>query len=689
MKIKEVIFENFKPYYGKVRFDLTVTDNRNIVLIGGRNGQGKTSFLVGVVWCLYGKRIKEVDAVFRQEVKIYANFLERSLNWIARDEGKTSFSIEVIFDDVELSEFFTKSEQKTVQIGIKRTYNSESRDDSLLEIFMDGKEYSLLSEESEKINFIEDYIIPIETAKFIFFDAEKIADIAALKSNEQASVMNDALGKILGLSVYENLRKDIEDYANDLQRAEAPETLKQEIASWQHNSDFSSSEKQKKEEEIELNEEKIDDLDSEIGKLTNEIMRRGTDYATIDIETLKDKELKLNAQLEEIKGKFREVENVIPFCISAHKLAEVVEQVDKEIAQRNARIQKAGLLNETRDFAKKLFHLPPYPKEDDIEPEQKNFYYEKAKTLILDLLSKDLEDVTLSFEHDLDKSDIKNLKDVSISIQQYSKDTFDAIFSEYMRVKNEYEEAVQDRRRAEASAKDEIVQEYKEQRRERQRERDKLIDKTGALRENVRKLSVEIIRSENQIKRLLEKVELSNKYKEQLKLIGKYIRVLDEFVQSQKEQKKNKIAENLTIELGRLLNKKNLVNSVEINILLGKKNKGMEVRLYNDKRVETEPSTDMSKGEQQLYISALLKAILAEAIQDLPILIDTPLGRLDQEHRDNILQYYYPRLSEQVIIFSTNTEIRSSDLFKIDRFVSKCYRLENQLNKTTVQEGYF
>ncbi len=69
MIIKEIIFENFKPYCGKVNLDLQTTPEKNVVLIGGRNGQGKTSFLVGVVWCLYGKNMASVDEIFSKEVK--------------------------------------------------------------------------------------------------------------------------------------------------------------------------------------------------------------------------------------------------------------------------------------------------------------------------------------------------------------------------------------------------------------------------------------------------------------------------------------------------------------------------------------------------------------------------------------------------------------------------------------------
>ena len=97
MKFSEVEFKKFKPYYKKVGFDLSVSKDSNIVLIGGRNGQGKTSFLVGVVWCLYGKSIGNVDEVYKKEIKgNYTKFLTKSLNRVAQSEGIHEFSVKVV-----------------------------------------------------------------------------------------------------------------------------------------------------------------------------------------------------------------------------------------------------------------------------------------------------------------------------------------------------------------------------------------------------------------------------------------------------------------------------------------------------------------------------------------------------------------------------------------------------------------
>jgi DNA sulfur modification protein DndD len=85
----------------------------------------------------------------------------------------------------------------------------------------------------------------------------------------------------------------------------------------------------------------------------------------------------------------------------------------------------------------------------------------------------------------------------------------------------------------------------------------------------------------------------------------------------------------------------------------------------------------------------LIKAILKESVKYLPIFIDTPLGRLDEEHRDSITKKYYPALSEQVVLFSTNSEISPKRFKEISGNISKSYLLFNDGVNTNLKSGYF
>ena len=69
MFIKEIELNNFRIYKGKNTITILPSEDKNIVLISGKNGFGKTIFLMSVVWCLYGKQMEKVDELYDKEIK--------------------------------------------------------------------------------------------------------------------------------------------------------------------------------------------------------------------------------------------------------------------------------------------------------------------------------------------------------------------------------------------------------------------------------------------------------------------------------------------------------------------------------------------------------------------------------------------------------------------------------------------
>ena len=70
--------------------------------------------------------------------------------------------------------------------------------------------------------------------------------------------------------------------------------------------------------------------------------------------------------------------------------------------------------------------------------------------------------------------------------------------------------------------------------------------------------------------------------------------------------------------------------------------------------------TQLSAGEKQIYAIAMLDALARTSGRRLPVVIDTPLGRLDSQHRSNLVTSYFPRASHQVILLSTDVEVDES-----------------------------
>jgi DNA sulfur modification protein DndD len=133
-------------------------------------------------------------------------------------------------------------------------------------------------------------------------------------------------------------------------------------------------------------------------------------------------------------------------------------------------------------------------------------------------------------------------------------------------------------------------------------------------------------------------------------------------------------------------NQTKFIEEVKVTILAS--GQGMKITLFDQDDNEIRKES-LSSGEKQIYISCLIKAILKESVKNLPIFIDTPLGRLDEEHRDSITKKYYPALSEQVVLFSTNSEITPKRFKEISGNISKSYLLFNDGVNTNLKSGYF
>lgn len=147
MIIKEIELNNFRIYKGVNTIDLTPDGDRNIIIVSGNNGFGKTTFLMSLVWCLYGRQMDKVDDLYRKEIEEkggYSKYIGNSLNIQAKKEGETRFSVSVTFTDVEIPDV------PCTDIKITRSYDSATNYDDELEIFIDGRKSDLFSGTKEK-----------------------------------------------------------------------------------------------------------------------------------------------------------------------------------------------------------------------------------------------------------------------------------------------------------------------------------------------------------------------------------------------------------------------------------------------------------------------------------------------------------------------------------------------------------
>jgi DNA sulfur modification protein DndD len=135
-----------------------------------------------------------------------------------------------------------------------------------------------------------------------------------------------------------------------------------------------------------------------------------------------------------------------------------------------------------------------------------------------------------------------------------------------------------------------------------------------------------------------------------------------------------------------LLHKSNLVHRVEIDT------EAFTLALF-DSAGQAVPKHRLSAGEKQLLAIALLWGLARASGRQLPVAIDTPLGRLDSSHRNNLVEKYFPQASHQVLVLSTDTEIREAEVEQLrsSNAISREYLLhyDPKQHQTQVKPGYF
>ena len=407
MKLSNIEINNFRQYYNAVNIDLTTNSDENIIIIGGRNGYGKTNLLLSIVWCLYGEKISQIDDNFKKEIqkeKNYSSFMQQSINWTAKKENKDTFSVSILISEIELPEL-TKLNSNSESVIITRTFNVTNMNEKL-SISDPITNDEIFDDEAEKINFINDYIIPIDAAKFVFFDAEKISEIANLSIKEEGSFINDALGKILGLDTYDTLIEDVEFYINNLKKEGAAKNLQEQIVDKEKAIELSRIDIEKLEEENAEKLKEIDDLTKTIRQYNNLISQNSKQgNSTFNRESILLEMEKLRTKELELTEKFNELSEVIPLAILTGKLEEVNEHL--EIQEKNELSQKSSKENSEKieNFIELLFNKPPEPDNSSMSFKDKLFYYEKAQNLGSELFSNIGDFQELEFEHDLNNAD--------------------------------------------------------------------------------------------------------------------------------------------------------------------------------------------------------------------------------------------------------------------------------------------
>ena len=668
MKINKVKLHNFSSYEGNNEFDFEITDaGKNIVLIGGKNGAGKTSLFTAIKVALYGP-------LAYGYVGVNSHYISKIKDLI----NSKAFQQEVVESEVQLT-LQLKIERDIRNYVITRKWDYTNQ--KLTEEYTVARDGKLLND--QELSYFENYlrsIIPPDLFEFFLFDGEEVGNI--FSTSAYNTYVRNAVFTMCGMDVFEIIRKFTRGYVtknnsnDDDEVYDTYESAKQQIET--------------------LEKKQIED-----------------EYALAE-----------KVKMESLTNIKLFVEGLMPFYILRDFADPIMAQLDFE--------EKGEI----------FYYVQSKLKRDAISDLLKGEVSDAKVDQLMDRLLDTFrpkgfrEDMEMMF--DLSKEDIGRVNGIVSSLDDFD---VSAMVDMVNKRRAASERTAEINRILKNSMSEEDINEFAQRENEILKKKDDLsiilydsqhrleeIDRELQMQEQTRDKAMHILKSNAQnrhvyelsfgisymmeqfleektmsIRRKLEKAivqKLKSIYRKNNLITHIEIGKNFDFNLYQDEEYNGKELLTLYKNLGdseftNLIGtkgEKRLVKMLEgtsINVLKNKSESdfGQEpIRLY--KKIEL---GRLSKGERQIFILALYWAIIEISGQNIPFIIDTPYARIDANHRREISEKFFPNISDQVIILSTDEEINEEYYKIVKPYVSKEYLLINDENenRTTIKNNYF
>ncbi len=659
MILESLRVTNFRVFKGTHEFSLAPVSRDGqhppIILFGGLNGAGKTTTLTAIRLALYGRQSLGIGTT----IKDYHQFLADSVhNSKVTGIKANNASVELVFSYVNLgviSHYHVKCSWTVT--GSKVTES--------LKISQDGRSIHNLSYEQAQ-GFLNE-LIPIGVSDLFFFDGEKIAQLA---EDTEGNALGESVKKLIGLDLIEKLIADINIFIRKQNKQLFSDDIKSEINDLE---DALEAKERAIEIEYRVHDEIIKHLTAssqKIDQLTNNLNSQGGAWAASRENEIK-KLSSYNTEKDMLQSQLREsISSSFPFSIAPDFVKHCLTQLEnEEQSKQNKNIAKT-LSKHISSLEQRLQTVVKQPVFAAIKKEMDNEFSE--------LLAPQGSDKII---HDISQSLHKKIESAA----------FDAINHQQPKV-NELAQKLKSLNENIDSAGVNIA---------RAPEQDLLSQKLKELNE------AQAIKSELAIQLSQQKEKIKDGLREAIDTVRTLDKLHNQFVDSDDSNRAldyahkakaaltefaKRIAVNKikNVESEFIQSFKNLARKDDTNINAKIEPHTFSVTLLNDFGNEI-PKDTLSAGERQIYAIAMLDALAKTSGRKLPIIIDTPLGRLDSKHRKKLVENYFPSASHQVIILSTDTEIGKTYLASLDEHIS--YKIMLDYNgsdgSSNIERGYF
>lgn len=695
MIISKISLSNYRLYQGINEIEFKVKKGKNIYLISGENGFGKTTFLHSLIWCLYGRLITEVEAEVRKDIVKagYKEFLKGNFNNTVRNKfeeldknivaeiKKHGYTIDTEYVR-ELSTYSVAIDFSYVvipslpctSIRIVRSYDYLFETESV-DIFIDGVRNELTNEIGPDV-FINDFILNKDIARFFFFDSEQIVSLAETNTTIERRRLGSAYNEVLGVRKYEDLKKNLENMRLRFRKKSSDAMNRNRLMAL-------LNEKKQLQQTISENDSLSDKIETELQDLRKKneelqlrLLREGNGATIQEIKKIEDVIFLTKKKDEEYKKQLKQFIDYAPFAIAGTLFKDTKEELEKDYLQNKANVNLVSTNSIVSDITSDLLLMVnDIPMNADISLQ--------LQQQIQNILSKYKKEA--SEEQPLLAMSDEEYEEF-MAIYSYVTTTykieFEHLADDYKKNKQILERNSRRLSNIQSKEKDELIKEIRKTKNQVETRIQTKEQEIRQCKESLGVLTQKMATATKQISELSKVVSLDDSSERKDKLAEQLIEELSVFLISLKKEKKFSLERRIKAILNSLMHKEDFIGNVEVNI----EGDDMDISLFSVDGVEIHKDS-LSKGEQQLYATSILKALVDESGIQFPVFIDSPLQKFDKSHATKIITEFYPQISEQVVLFPLLYKELTEEEYEVMKpLVNSTYLIKNDTTHSYLEE---
>jgi DNA sulfur modification protein DndD len=657
MILDRINFNNFGPYRGNQPIELTPpSKDKPIILVGALNGMGKTTLMDGLQLALYGKN---AHCSNRGELA-YDEFLRRSVHrGVDQADGA---GVEVEFrhtiEGIEHKYRINRSWVNTGK-GIREQVG----------VFRDGAHDSYISENwAEQV----ETFLPSGVSNLFFFDGEKIEQLADIKNASR--VLSTAIHSLLGIELVDQLTSDL----NVLERRKRftvhsdetkkqIEIIRQDINALQELCSTITAQEVGEKRDTEAAEARL--------RKSKEQFRLAGGDLFIQREQILAEKAAVETRVTEAERELRELAaGFSPLLLVQDLLADVTDQAEQEKGVQESLVLGKFLKKRDSQLVQLLKHESV--SEKTIKVVNSFFTKDDEKRSIASkthcYLSFDdetrteldhLQNTVLPEANNRSQHLVKHINDLNEQLLKLEKQLTSIPDPEALEgLKVEMAQAEEGARQAKARLQnlEARLEQLKNEKERKQKNLEALL--FNNVDENVQYVNdIRIVHYSEKVRETLQAFRSA--------VVRRHITRIEHLMMESFRQ---------------LARKRTLISEMRIN----PENFGVDLFDHQNRIL---PMERLSAGERQLLATSMLWGLARASGRPLPTIIDTPLGRLDSEHRANLVERYFPYASHQVILLSTDEEIDKPFYEKLKARIGHSYilRHDEATASTSIERGYF